>query len=78
MSRHLSIVERHVGDADQYLASLAVRRDAARASSAQFWVFEHASEPKRFVEFIEGSNAELVAHLAGVAQRDLWHAVEVK
>jgi hypothetical protein len=80
MTVHLSVVERRVNVDDEsgYIASLAERRAAARAASAQFWVFAHGSDSHRYMEFVEGSDALQVARISGVEQDDLWHAVEVK
>jgi hypothetical protein len=80
MSRHLAIVERvvHQEDAQDYLSSLVPRQQTAANVDANFWVFAHASDANRFVEFVEGSDASQVARLSGVEQAALWRAIEVK
>lgn len=68
MPRTLSMQERRVSDAERadYLAALSARSQSASAAQAHFWVFEHASERGRFVEFIEAADADTVARLLGV------------
>ena len=80
MSRHLAIVERQVDGADtaEYLSSLVHRREAAAGANAHFWIFAHASEANRYVEFVEGADAAMVAQLSGVEHAALWRAIEVK
>lgn len=80
MSRHLSIVERHIDGRDEpsYRESLIARRDSATAAAVHFWVFAHAQDSQRYVEFVEGSDAAQVAAVAGVDQGALWRAIEVK
>lgn len=79
MTRHLSIVEKTVGHADHaaYRESLRARQAAAKVAAANFWVFEHASDAHRYVEFVEGTDAAQVAHLANVEPGALWRAIEV-
>lgn len=78
--RHLAIVERQLeaGDASAYRASLQHRQSMAQQANAQFWVFAHASDANRFVEFVEGADASQVAQVSGVEQAALWRAIEVK
>lgn len=79
MARTLSIVERHVSDAAraEYLAALPSRRERAAAVPAHFWVFEHAAERGRFIEFTEAAGAEQIAALHGTDDaRDLWREVQ--
>ena len=80
MPRHLAIVERevHTNDAQDYLSSLVHRQRTAASANANFWVFAHASNTNRYVEFVEGADAAQVAHLSGVEQAALWRAIEVK
>ena len=80
MARHLSMLERRIDGPDEnaYIASLAGRVAAATEAEAHFWVFSHASDPHRYVEFVEGANASKVAELSGVSESALWRAVEVK
>jgi hypothetical protein len=79
MARALTIVERRVSDAERadYLAALPGRRTRAAAVPAHFWVFEHATERGRFVEFTEaGGEAQLAGLHDGDLPRDLWHEVQ--
>jgi hypothetical protein len=78
--RHLAIVERQVdeNDAQAYHASLRHREVVAADANAHFWVFAHASDASRYVEFVEGSDASQVALLSGVEPAALWRAIEVK
>jgi len=80
MTRHLGIFERRIDGSDQgaYMTSLAERRASAERASMHFWVFAHATDPYRYVEFVEGTDATEVAMLAGVDQDSLWRSVEVK
>ena len=80
MSRHLAIVERQVEAerSEEYRATLRQRERAAAAANAHFWVFAHASDANRYVEFVEGADASQVAQLSGVEQAALWRAIEVK
>jgi hypothetical protein len=60
-----------------YLASLAVRRARAAALSVHFWVFEHATESGRFVEFMEAANEDAIAALQEDGQPPaLWREVQ--
>lgn len=79
MSRALTIVERVVADAEraEYLAALLLRKQRAAAVPAHFWVFEHATQRGRFIEFTEaGGEAELaVVHGTDVTAH-CWREVQ--
>lgn len=79
MARALTIVERRVSDAEraEYLAALPVRKARAAAVPAHFWVFEHADERGRFVEFTEAAGDEQIAALHGHDMpADIWREVQ--
>ena len=80
MTRHLAIVERQVAasETDRYLSTIADRQSQAKSLAANFWVFAHASDSRRFVEFVEGADASDVSTLSGVEPAALWRAIEVK
>ncbi len=63
MARVLAMQERVVASVEReaYLASLVHRRARAAAVPAHFWVFEHATESGRFVEFTEAASDEAIA-----------------
>jgi len=63
MARVLAMQERVVAHAEReaYLAALATRRARAAAVLAHFWVFEHATDSGRFVEFTEAASEEAIA-----------------
>ncbi len=79
MSRALTIVERVVPDAEraEYLAALPLRKQRAASVPAHFWVFEHASDRGRFIEFTEAGGEEALAavHGADVAAH-CWREVQ--
>ena len=68
MPRTLTIVERRVPDAERadYLAALPLRKQRAAAVPAHFWVFEHATERGRFVEFTEAAGDDRIAAVHGI------------
>ncbi|AMW05113.1 hypothetical protein [Gemmatimonas phototrophica] len=79
MARALTIVERQVPDAERaaYFAALPQRKQRASAVPAHFWVFEHASERGRFIEFTEaGSETELAAVHGQDMSASCWHEVQ--
>jgi hypothetical protein len=79
MPRALRIHERQVPDAERadYLAALPVRKARAAAVPAHFWVFEHATERGRFVEFTEAaSEADLAAADGRASADDVWREVQ--
>jgi len=83
MTRLLTFAEQHVtvGKREQYLASVGARRLVAASLGANFWVFEHATEHGRFVEFTEGGSEDAVrgVHGApdhGTAPLALWREVQ--
>ena len=58
MARMLSFAERHVDEASRtdYLTSVGARQRAAASAGVHFWVFEHAEQSGRFIEFVEGAS----------------------
>jgi len=79
MGRVLSMAERRVDGAarEEYLATLASRRAAAATAQAHFWVFEHASDRGRFVEFTEAASDDAIALSRGHdAPESLWREVQ--
>ena len=79
MPRLLAVGEQHVAlaERDSYLASLAERRASAAAAGLNFWVFEHATEPGRFIEFTEGADAEAIRRRHGADPTlPLWQEVQ--
>ena len=78
MARALTMVERRVSAADRetYLDSLESRRVSAEQLRLHFWVFEHADESGRFVEFTEGASEHDVANAQhGALPAPLWRQV---
>lgn len=79
MARALTMVERHVADGERasYLAALPMRTQRAAAVPAHFWVFEHATERGRFIEFTEAAGE---SELAAVHGQDMaaycWREVQ--
>lgn len=79
MTRVLSMAERRVVGAarEDYLVTLASRRAAAAAARAHFWVFEHASDHGRFLEFTEAATDDAIASAQGHnAPELLWREVQ--
>ncbi len=79
MARVLAMQERVVAPADRgaYLASLGRRRARAAAVPAHFWVFEHATESGRFVEFTEAASDDAIAAARDDGQTPgLWREVQ--
>jgi len=83
MARVLAVTERRVEAPTRaaYLAEVAVRQDKAASDGAHFWVFEHAVESGRFIEFTEGSTDASVRAVAGPYATDgaplaLWREVQ--
>lgn len=79
MSRALSITEVRIADDARaaYLAALPERTQRAAAVPAHFWVFEHASERGRFVEFTEAKSEALLAAALGLEHAtDCWREVQ--
>lgn len=79
MSRVLATTERHV-DAparDVYFAELQHRRVVAEAAHVHFWVFEHATQHGRFIEFVEAPDAVALARaFPTLMPTDVWRAVQ--
>ncbi|WP_310570088.1 hypothetical protein [Gemmatimonas sp.] len=79
MARVLAMQERVVAQAEReaYLATLAIRRARAAAVPAHFWVFEHATESGRFVEFTEAASDDAIAAAHELDQTPgLWREVQ--
>ena len=79
MTRVLAMRECTVRSADReaYLASLGSRRAKAASVPAHFWVFEHATESGRFVEFTEAGSDEAIAAAHDADQMPaLWREVQ--
>lgn len=79
MARALTMHEQRVATADRaaYFAALADRRQRAAAVQAHFWVFEHAGDPGRFVEFTEAASEEILAAVSGnVETLGVWREVQ--
>jgi hypothetical protein len=79
MARVLTIVERRVPatERESYFAALESRRRSAAARRAHFWIFEHADEAGRFVEFTEGADANDIAAVHdGELPAPLWREVQ--
>lgn len=80
VARTLLVTERTVAPDGRarHLESLAVRRDHCLAAGAQFWAFEHASEPGRYLEFVEVREPALLDALAlDAAGSTRWRSVEL-
>jgi hypothetical protein len=79
MARALHLQECRV-QADEraaYLAALPARTARATALQAHFWIFEHAGESGRFMEFTEAKREEDLAALVGpAAATDRWSEVQ--
>jgi len=79
VARALTIVERHVSEVErtEYLAALPQRKQRAAAVPAHFWVFEHASERGRFIEFTEAGGVSELAKVHGQDMTDhSWREVQ--
>ncbi len=79
MPRVLAMAERRVESTEReaYLAALVARREAAAAVHAHFWVFEHANEAGRFVEFTEAASDESIAAAHGSdVPAERWREVQ--
>lgn len=79
MGRLLTMAECHIESSMRtaYLAALDARRSAVEEYGAHFWVFEHASNPGRFIEFTEGSSESSIRDALGDAtDMVLWREVE--
>lgn len=79
MSRLLAMVECRIEESmrQAYLAGLDARKAKASASGAHFWVFEHAGQPGRFIEFTEaGSEAVVRATTGTEPSQGLWREVK--
>ncbi len=79
MERLLAMVECRIDPAmrQDYLAGLDARKADASASGAHFWVFEHAGEPGRFLEFTEAGSESVVRAVSGHAHSaGLWREVK--
>jgi hypothetical protein len=74
------MVERRVSADERttFLQLLSVRRRAAEAVRAHVWVFEHATDVGRFVEFTEAASPEDIAAVHdGTTPAPIWREVRV-
>jgi hypothetical protein len=79
-ARTLLVTERVVAPESRarYVESLAGLRDRCVASGVQFWAFEHATEPGRFLEFAEARQPSLLDAIEDEgATGSRWHSVEL-
>ena len=79
MTRVLATTERHVhADArEAYFAELQQRRVVFEEAHVHFWVFEHAIEDGRFIEFAEGADVlALASALGGSTPANVWREVQ--
>jgi len=79
MARVLAMQERVVAPAERgaYLADLDRRRAHAASAPAHFWVFEHAIDSGRFVEFTEAASEHAIAAAHELGQTPgLWREVQ--
>ncbi|WP_309672931.1 hypothetical protein [Gemmatimonas sp.] len=79
MARVLAMQERLVAPVEReaYMAHVAIRRARAAAVPAHFWVFEHATESGRFVEFTEAASDDAIAAAHEPDQTPgLWREVQ--
>ncbi len=77
--RVLATTERHVDATarDDYFAELPQRRVVAAEAHVHFWVFEHATEIGRFIEFVEGPDAVALARaFPTLMPTNVWRAVQ--
>ena len=73
------MIERRVPPSERgaFLTALSARRDAAQSYRAHFWVFEHAEDAGRFVEFTEAADeASVTAAHVGDLSASLWREVQ--
>lgn len=77
MTRSLGIAKRDVPAASRasYVADVAARGAAAAQRGVHHWVFQHATDPARFIEFTEGPDDSAVVAFAG-DEVELWRAIE--
>ncbi len=78
--RTLLVTERTVahGERDAYLQSLPQTRARCADAQVQFWVFEHAEQGSRFIEFAEAKDESSLEALAlNESSASRWHAVEI-
>ncbi len=79
MSRVLATTERHVHAhaREAYFAALQQRRVDFEEAHVHFWVFEHATEDGRFIEFAEGADVvALTSALSGSTPTNVWREVQ--
>jgi len=79
MSRLLAMVECRIAPAmrQDYLAGIGARTVDAASSGAHFWVFEHAADSGRFLEFTEaGSEEALRSASEEGASAGVWREVK--
>jgi len=78
-ARTLLVTERTVAPDGRarHVEALVARRDQCLAAGAQFWAFEHESEPGRYLEFVEVRRSEQLDALAlDDAGSTRWRSVE--
>ncbi|MCA0376477.1 MAG: hypothetical protein LCH84_12555 [Gemmatimonadetes bacterium] len=78
MARVLHMQERRVSAEERpaYRAGLDARRAQAAAAQAHFWVFEHAADEARVLEFTEAASADVLRMLVGQdIDADHWRAL---
>ena len=76
--RVLTVVERQVSANDRvaFLATVSLRQQVAAQVRAHVWLFEHAEEPGRFMEFTEAADASALATVhEGHMPAPLWREV---
>jgi hypothetical protein len=79
-ARTLLVTERTVAPEGraQHVEALATRRAHCLAAGAQFWAFEHESEPGRYVEFVEAREPSVLDALAlDEARSTRWRSLEI-
>lgn len=79
MARALHMRECHIQVEARaaYLESVAERRTRAAALQAHFWVFEHAGESGRFLEFTEAKHEDDLVSLVGPeAAHNRWREIQ--
>lgn len=79
-ARTLLVTERRVAPESRarHVELLAARRAQCAAVGAQFWAFEHATEPGRYLEFVETRQGDVLDALAlDESGSTRWRSVEL-
>ncbi len=79
MARVLAMTECRIDPSvrHEYLAGIPARVQAAALAGAHFWVFEHAGQGGRFLEFTEGGSDDIVRAASGAeSSSGLWREVK--